>query len=305
MHISRLNLNLLLSLEALLTECNVSSAAKRTFITQSAMSHNLSRLREIFHDELLFRTGNTLNRTPRGETLLNDVQDLLEQIQSLIEQQKFDPKQQKRTFIIGMTEYSDFLMVPFYREIEQENYQINILAHHLPLYAQQAMLNNQQIEASIGITYELTSLPHEVLFTEPLVCVMRKDHPLASKGLTKQRYLSANHLCFMVNDLGKGYITDIILSSMGYQRQVVMRLPHIMAALNTVAQTDLIATLPLGIVNDMPIKLNLVTKTLPFKLPHVSFVIAWHPRSSHDKGLMWLIQTLKSMFHDRAQLMQD
>ena len=122
MHFNRFDLNLLVALEALLEEKNVTRAAERVCISQPAMSGSLQRLRERFNDPLLVRVGRSMELTPRAEGLLQPVQNILQEIQSTIDAEPtFDPKTARRSFTVLMSDYVSTVLVPeVVRQISKE-----------------------------------------------------------------------------------------------------------------------------------------------------------------------------------------
>src|SRR6202163_3068295 len=112
-NLGRIDLNLLVHLDALLTERSVTRAAARVGIGQSAMSHNLARLREVFDDELLTRGSDGMRLTPRAVTLLERMQTMLAQVEALVSRnQAFDPATAVRTFSIGLPDSMEILIMP-------------------------------------------------------------------------------------------------------------------------------------------------------------------------------------------------
>lgn len=111
-HLSNIDLNLLITLQALLEERHVTRAAKRCFLSQSAMSRALERLRETFQDELLIRSGRGYERTVRGERLLRELEAILPRIDAMVRGQSFDPVQSQERFRISMTDFASVLLLP-------------------------------------------------------------------------------------------------------------------------------------------------------------------------------------------------
>ena len=112
-NLGRIDLNLLVHLNALLTERSVTRAAARVGIGQSAMSHNLARLRELFDDELLTRGSDGMRLTPRAVTLLEPMQTMLAQVEALVSRNHaFDPATAVRTFRFGLPDSMEILIMP-------------------------------------------------------------------------------------------------------------------------------------------------------------------------------------------------
>ena len=297
MNISRLNLNLLLALDALLTEGSVTRAAEKTFITQSAMSNALHQLREIFQDELLIRDGKKMILTARAQQLAPQLHQVLMQIEQVLSEQNFNPATSERTFTIGMTEYTNFLLLPIlYKIVRQQAPGVKLQVKHITLFSEAVLLEQNEIELGIGMLREPITVLFDKLFSDRIVCVAGVNHPLMQKKkLTLEDYLAANHLCFMVQSVSYPYITDTILANLGYSRNVVLRVPHIIPALYTSAANDLLVTVAEGIAIHAQSKIELAVREPPFAIPQVTFAQMWHPRSENDSGICWLRNVIKAV----------
>src|SRR6201993_366868 len=111
-HIRNLDLNLIHPLHALLEECHVTRAAKRSFLSQSAMSRALERLREMFEDPLLVRNGRDYERTVRGERILRELESLLPRLGDMVRGEKFDPARSREVFRFAMSDHASMIVLP-------------------------------------------------------------------------------------------------------------------------------------------------------------------------------------------------
>jgi DNA-binding transcriptional LysR family regulator len=111
-HLRHVDLNLLLALHALLEERHVTRASKRCFLSQSAMSRALERLREMFGDALLIRSGRGYERTVRGDHLLRELQSLLPRLESLVRGEEFDPRRSQDRFRLAVRHHASITIVP-------------------------------------------------------------------------------------------------------------------------------------------------------------------------------------------------
>src|ERR1700751_2788696 len=111
-HLRHVDLNLLLALHALLEERPVPRAAKRCFLSQSAMSRALERLREMFDDPLLIRSGRAYERTVRGDALLRELQSLLPRLEAMVRGQDFDPQRSQERFRLAVTDHASITLIP-------------------------------------------------------------------------------------------------------------------------------------------------------------------------------------------------
>ena len=111
-HLRNLDLNLINPLHALLDECHVTRAAKRSFLSQSAMSRALERLREMFGDPLLVRNGRGYERTVRGERVLRELESLVPRLEDMVRGEKFDPAQSREVFRVAMSDHAAMIVLP-------------------------------------------------------------------------------------------------------------------------------------------------------------------------------------------------
>ena len=197
MNLYKVNLNLLKVFQALMREKQVTRAAKKLHLTQSAISNSLNQLRELFNDELFIRDVRTMSPTPKAIRLAPQVEQVLQQIESfLIPDKAFDYVTSNRTFTLGMTDYLDFILLPkLYESLKKQapNISLKILSIH---EFSAEMFTQQQIELGIGFEKKLNSqsLNHESLFSDYAICVNGANHSIFKRPLTLERYLQAEHI---------------------------------------------------------------------------------------------------------------
>lgn len=301
MNINKINLNLLISLDALLTEKQVTRAAERLFITQSAMSSSLNQLRELFQDKLFIRgreamvpTEKALNIAPHVKRILNDVQNLLSQTQT------FDPKISTRCFSLGLSDYAEFVILPRIYSIIKNNapgVKLKICSLHPRAKLEDFELGNIELGIGAQVTNSM-QLKKQLLFTENPICILSKKHKLHNKKLTIGNYKSAEHL---VLDDGNGSFlgfSDLGTKLLGQHFQIALTMPHPYPALCTLAKTNLISLIPERIANQVTKNLNLMTKPIPFKTEPVAIYQFWHKRLDEDPGLLWLRDRIKGVCNE-------
>jgi DNA-binding transcriptional LysR family regulator len=296
MNMSRINLNLLVALDALLDESNVTRAANKLFITQSAMSNLLKQLRRLFGDELLVQNGRSMILTLRAETLRPELKQLLAHAENIIQGQTFYPATSTRLFTIGMEEYAAFVLLPpLFTYLNTHAPHITLHVKNIPIFAEKSLLENKEVELAIGLLHEAMpeSLSYEILFREKIVCIARPAHPLFAKKLTLKSYLTAQHVSFLPTDNKTPHIVDHVLKEMGHERHVALRVSHIIPAIYTLAKCDLVATVPGSIAIEAAELLNYVVQPCPFVLPETIFAQMWHPWTKTDGGNMWLRNVVK------------
>lgn len=293
---TRINLNLLLALDALLLEKNVTRAAARMFITQSAMSNALKQLRSHFQDELLIRGAGGMILTSKAQTLQPQLHKLINELKQLTAiEPTFDPSISERIFHIGMSDIAELILLPaILTKLKAIAPKIRLEIHPVNHIRCLDDFSQPQIELVCGcLVDEITNVEQEPCFTFSGVVIADKTHPLIQKKITLQAYLSARHLRVK-------YVTDTIstnidniLEKMGEKRNIVATLPHVMATLFMLQGTDLLASIPACITDELANALNLRMQALPFKnLFTCPTFNAWPRQHDKDPGLVWLRQII-------------
>lgn len=291
------DLNLLLLLEALLTECHVSRAAQRMCLSQSAMSHALNRLRQQLNDPLLVRAGNGLKLTPRAKSMLPDIRQAIRMIEhSLNPPAPFDPAHSKRCFTIASTDYFEAITLPpLMQELQQTAPGIRIQIEVISQNDNLKQLENQQVDLIAGLDNQQQVDPQLIRqqwLREPFACLVAEQNTAVNQKLTLQQYCQLNHVLF--SDLA-GVTFDPIdhwLAAQQQQRNPIARTVNYMAGARIVALTDAIMTLPqqmaLLFASMLPVKLI----TPPKDIPQIEMITLHHPLYANDPGLQWLLQQL-------------
>lgn len=226
--VNHINLNLLRSLQVLLEECHVSRAAMRLHLTQSAVSRQLSQLRELCDDPLLVRSGNQLVATPRALTLLQRVNQVLQQADELFNDAPFDPTTWQQEFVFASSDYVAQFIVP--QIIPILGQQAPMVDFSYRLWQQEYLHNMQQL----GIDLASTMLPEAPshlssikLGEDKSVCLIRSDHPLnQTSSWTAEDVVSFPHLR-VTGGGDKDTHADIALQKLGLQRRIAVKVPFL------------------------------------------------------------------------------
>lgn len=288
-------MNLLVALNALLEEKHVTRAAERLYMSQPAMSAALQRLRETFNDQLLIRVGRNMELTPRAESLINPVRDVLMQVHNTIESDiSFDPTKARRSFTIAMSDFIYSIFMP--RVIQQVINNnpgikfkiINIDSKtHKDIEAGTVDLmiraDMDTLEAKL-ITENLHTGP---LISDEWVCVADINHPTVKDNISLEEYLLLPHVSLF---LGEGTVTveSVNMLQMSMDLDVKLMVPNFTNLLLSLPGTDLVTLLP----NRMAKLLtqNMPAKILkpPFELAPLKELMVWHKRSDNDPAHVWL-----------------
>jgi DNA-binding transcriptional LysR family regulator len=289
--LAAIDLNLLLVLRALLSERHVTRASARVGLSQSATSHALARLRELYGDPLLVRRGRALLLTPRAERLLPVLERALNDLQAAVDPEPaFEPRTTRRSFTIGMADYGQaVVMGPLLRALEAKAPGIDLSSVTFPNVEELAASGD--IDMAIGVTggHLGGNVQSQTLFDDQFVCLLRADHPRAKKKLTLEQYLSLRHVVVAPSGTA-GSLVDTVLAERGYERRIALRVSSFLVAPLVVSQTDYVSTIPKRLALQLAPRFDLRVTPPPLALPKFGLSLFWHARLEHDPAQRWLRQ---------------
>jgi DNA-binding transcriptional LysR family regulator len=286
--LASIDLNLLVVLRALLNERHVTRAASQVGLSQSATSHALSRLRELYGDPLLVRSGRALVLTPRAQQLLPMLERGLSDLTATVEAEPaFQPRTARRRFRVGMADYAQaFLLGALLRALEREAPGLDLAVLNFP------NLEERTISGDIELALHLTgmappSLVSEALFEDEFVCMVRRGHPLVKSRLRLERYVQLQHV--VVAPTGQaGSPVDTELAKRGLSRRIGLWVSNFLVAPIVVSETDYISTMPRRLAQHLVKRYPLRLLPTPLALPGFGLSLMWHPRLDHDPAHAWL-----------------
>src|SRR5262249_15710615 len=242
-HLRQVDLNLLLALHALLEERHVTRAAKRCFLSQSAMSRALERLREMFRDPLLIRSGRAYERTVRGERLLRELQSLLPRLESMVRGEEFDPARGQERFRLAVRHHASITLVPpLIRRIRTAAPGVRLEWSEGEERAYDAGIAGS-LDGGMSGEHPPSGLESEVLFQVDFVCVVGAAQKVRPRRFTLAQYLDLPHVA-VETWAGQQTPVDRPLAQFGAKRHVVVSVSFFSAAIFGVANTDLGVTCP-------------------------------------------------------------
>lgn len=291
MRFNKLDLNLLVALNALLTERNTSRAGERLHLSQPAMSNALARLREYFEDDLLVAQGRQFILTPRAESLVEPVREVLMSIESTIATKPvFEPSTASKVFSIVL---SDFTMTVFIPELVRH---LHATAPGVRLDLR--MLNDTplaQLEDSgadlliIPSQYVSDEHPSSPLFQETYLCVTWEGNQYVKGDLTFENYLACGHVVAQYAAGFKAPAFDSwFLDRFGVKRRVEITAPTLAALPSLVVGTDRIATVHRRLAERARTFLPIKIWDAPLEIPVLEQTMQWHRHRSNDPALRWL-----------------
>jgi DNA-binding transcriptional LysR family regulator len=288
-----IDLNLLVVFDALVEEQSVRRAGDRVGLSQSATSHALERLRRYLDDEILVRTSTGMAATPRALTLAEPIRAALQQIQIALAPQRFDPASASDSFRIAVETYETITVVPqLVDEMRREAPGIELTVRSGSVDEILSGIDQGSVDIAIGRFKTLSDrLMTTRLMEDAYVCVMRKDHPLASRKFDLAAYLAAPQVMVSMS----GAIEDDVdeaLAGQDLRRRIVMRLPNGLAAAIALARSDMIATFTHGAARAFSQVEPLATYELPFAMPLSRFRLVWNRRLQDSPAHTWLRRKL-------------
>ena len=287
MHFPQADLNLLHILQALLEERHVTRAGKRCFLSQSAMSRAFERLREMFKDDLLIRTGRTYERTVRGDRLLRDLENLLPRIAAMIRGEAFETEKSREKIRLALTDYAGMVLLPALARRMRTyapNMTLEVVGWHDRVYDD---IESGRIDVALAPIPVPASLEGEVLFEEDFVCVLGSQRKRPASRLTLKQYLDAPHA--IVNVLaGQQTLVDRPLAELGLRRRVALSVPFFVPATLAILDTDLIVTIPRRLAQSFQTMRELSIVKPPAAIRSFPYLMVWHPRLTGDLAQAWV-----------------
>ena len=288
-----MDLNLLVTLEALLAEQNVTKAANRLHLSQPAVSAQLSRLRDLFDDPLLIPAQRGMTPTAKALELLDPLRHALDQVRAaLAEHRHFDPGNAKLTLAIACTDYLQAVVArPLAVALRKEAPGVRIALRHLdPPQLEAQMVRGDVDLALMTPEHGPGSLRARRLFDERYVLIGRKRHPGLRRGLTAEEFARLDHV--IVSLRGGDFTTPVDdgLAALGYQRNVVLSAASFLIVPEIVSHSNFVALVPERLVRDRRDELKIVE--CPFPVPGFTVSMLWHERNHGHSGQRWVRETV-------------
>jgi DNA-binding transcriptional LysR family regulator len=310
-NINRIDLNLLVYLDALLRERNVTQAANQLNLSQPAMSNGLRRLRELFDDPLLVRTSDGMTPTERALELEPVVREVLTTIDRAVQPRSaFEPKEARRVFRIMASDYAESTLLPAVLG------QLRTLAPGLTLDimtpSDVSFLDVERGKVDMVIN-RFDSMPqsfHQIhLWDDSFSCLLSPENPVL-EDFTLENYLKANHIWVSKTGMGVGVgvdpddvqrlgWVDAALNKLGKKRQIRVFTRHYQAAMTMAEQNDLIVTLPTRAAQLKANNPKVVLREPPLEIPPLELKMAWSPLLQHNPANRWL----RKLIADSARIL--
>ncbi len=290
MDLSRIDLNLLVVLEAIYTEGGLTRAGERLNVTQPAVSHALGRLRDLLGDPLFVREGHGMVPTPLTRNLIGPLREALRAMElTLNEARRFDPAVSEKRFTLGCRDPLELRVLPgLMRDLRLLAPELELATVSFRRRDMEADLFSGQLDlVTDSLLPRSRNIRHVHINTDPLVVLARRGHPAIQGGLDLAGYLQQRHILVTSRRTGPG-LEDFELARRGLQRKVSLRCQHFFAASRVVRETDLLLTMPgrlAGLINRDG---DYALASFPLDMPPQDVYLCWHANVDNDPANCWL-----------------
>ena len=297
MLLRNIDLNLLVVLDALLTEKHVTRTGLRLHLSQPAISHSLNKLRVLLDDPLLIRQGNEVVLSALAQNLQAPLKDILGQIETLLGQSiDFVPADSQRTFRVAMSDYGAAIVLPkLLVQLRTQAPGTSLVVIQDSRLGMLEQIEQGKIDLAVGVFAALSAdVSSDVLFEETFTCLLNRRSLPENGVLDLDSYLARPHVLVSMDGNTQGEV-DNVLRSQGLQRRVAVNVPHWGTAPGMIAGTDLILTVATRTLDNVPLGDTLVALAPPLTVAPFNYVQVWHNRFNQDPAHRWLRELVKQV----------
>jgi DNA-binding transcriptional LysR family regulator len=299
MDLRRVDLNLLKVFESVYRLRNLSQVAAEMALTQPAISHALSRLRNTLNDKLFIRTGNGLEPTPRSDELAGPIKSALAMIEdSLGSTLEFEPRDCRREFQLLLSDVGELIFVPrLLRTLRLEAPGVRLSVLQAPRTRYEAMLRDREADLAVGSLPMIgKGLADRRLFKDRWVVLRAAGHAHKRK-LTIKEFERCAHVLVEPPGTLEHPLTHV-LRQKGITRNVTLKIPHFFALPSVILSSDLLATVPYSVATNLRSADGIDIQELPFAAPTLDVRMYWHARRDSDPAHAWLRGVFETLFSD-------
>jgi DNA-binding transcriptional LysR family regulator len=298
--LSSLDLNLLVTLDAVLTEGSVARAARRLHVTPSAVSNALARARSALGDPIVVRSGRGIVPTPRGADLAPALSRTLRELEAAVEGTGFDPASTTRTFTLAVADAGQVVRLPAIAAAFAATMPRALLrVIGIDSLVSMGGLAGTAVDVVIGVGEKGPGIRAEPLFEERTVLVGAATGP---KRLSRQALEECRHVGVeMVPSLAGRDLTAAAYARAGVPRPVAVVVPTFTAAAAVAASTNLVATLPASLAEVLGPRLGLRIIAAPAPIASVTMHLLWHDRTDADPAMRALRDLVRKAIRARRK----
>jgi DNA-binding transcriptional LysR family regulator len=300
-HLSQVDLNLFVVLEAIYREGNLTRAGRQLKLTQPAMSHALKRLRELLKDPLFIREGANMVPTPFSRNMINDVRQALQILEvNLYENRNFDPAHTRRSFQLGFWELMEAMILPpLVTVLAEATPEVSITTQRVKRREIEMELSSGALDLALDVPINMSdSIRQAPLFSDRVVVAARAGHPAIGHELTLDTYLSQDHILVSSRRYGPSLV-DAELNRKGKKRRIVVRCQNYFAACRVVSGTDMLLTIPAHYAQMLNSRFGNCLYPFPLKsLQTLDIHMYWHESADNDPPNRWLREQIRKVVEE-------
>jgi LysR family nod box-dependent transcriptional activator len=285
-----MDLNLLKAFDALMQERNVTRAAERLGVTQPSASAALARLRLLFGDELLVKSGRAMRATPFAERIAERIHTMLLEVEDIVtSHEDFDPHQDEQTFRVMVTDYTALiLMGPVTRTLAAEapHVRLELVTHGMSDHAERLHSGEVDLAVVPDRLSRHSGLPRAELFTDEFALAGWRGNPRVTDSMTIADFAEAPYLSFSVGS--EPSMVDSLLTELGHDTRADVRVESFVTGPLLLRGTGLVTFVQRRLADLLAEAAELRVVRSPFAIPPLLETLTWHPRSTTDPGHRWL-----------------
>jgi DNA-binding transcriptional LysR family regulator len=298
--LAHVDLNLLVALDVLLAERSVTRAAERLSLSQPAVSGTLARLRVLFGDELLLRTGRAMRPTPFAETLEAPLREALARVEDTVfARPGFDPAEAERSFTVLATDYIALVLLrPLLEALTLEAPNVRVRVQATGLGALSARLLRGEIDLALlpeNLT-RATGLPSATLFEDRFVGAVWREHPEIGARIDTEDLARLPYLTYRQGDVRSN--ADAHLEALGIGRAADTTIESFLLGAFMLRGTRSVTFLQERLVRELAGAAAIRAVEPPVPLPPLVEAMCWHPRAANDPAHRWLRERIARLAAD-------
>jgi len=295
MHLSRVDLNLFVVLDAICAEGSITRAADRLHLTQPAVSHALARLRDVYGDPLFVRSGNGVAPTALTKRLIGPIRESLNVLQETLQPtHQFDAAAARNSFVVSLPDVLETWVLPrLMRDLQEMAPQVQLASVRARRRELDADLAGGRLDLAFDVLMPVApALHHAPLLEDQFIVVARAGHAVtAESGWTIDAYCKARHIVVSSRRTGLS-AEDFELSRLGYRRDIALRCSNYHVAWQTMESTDLLLTVPARYAH-MHSAGPYVALPMPVEMRGLAIQMYWHESVEQDPANQWLREVFR------------
>lgn len=289
----KIDLNLFLVLKTVYQEGTITAAANKLHLTQPAVSHSLSRLRDKFDDVLFIRHGRKMVPSVLCQKIMPQVVSSLQVLDSTLQDnQVFDVSEHKREIKFGFRDILESIFFPtLVTDLITNTPNITVNSRQVSHVEMEKALEQQELDIVIDVlTPTSADISNTLVCNEHFSLICRQGHPILD-DLTLENYVDASHALVALKD-SRVDLVDMALAKHGAVRKIALQCEHYFAATSVISRCDMLLTMPNAYANLLKDKMPVCVVPLPFEVPVLPVHMYWHKQAEHDPINGWMRKKL-------------